>query len=195
MKYQVNLLPRELQAKPPPTGKKILLLVAVTILIGGLLAGYTALLIDYQAKKQLGQTLQQQLHTAQLVEQKIKEITAERSRVEQIASAQREILAKDHNWFIILEHVNRCVPPQATLTNISLIAPKQEEESPQTSPVISLQGSSPDLTTIGLLLDNLEQLACFKQLSLSWASESVLATEVPVLTFQITAQIAGDDDE
>jgi Tfp pilus assembly protein PilN len=194
MKYEVNLLPRELQPKPPPSGTRLVLLIVVTMLISGLLGGYAAFLLDYQAKQQLRETLQQQLLTVQVGEKKIKEIKDERLALEQTAAKQREILTQDRQWFIVLEEINQCVPPTTWLTSIKLTPLKQEKQD-KAPPVVLLSGTSADLTNIGGLLQNLQQLPHFKQVSLDWAKETVPLNGLPVLNFQITAQLAGDDDE
>lgn len=194
MKYEVNLLPRELQPKPPLSGRRLISIVVVTIIVTGLLGGYAAFLMNYQAKQQLNETLQQQLQTVQLTEDKIKGIRDERLNIEQIAAKQKEILTQHRQWFIILEEINQCVPPPAWLTSISL-TPLQNEQQDKVSPILLLAGTSPDLTNIGQLLYNLQQLPHFNQVSLDWARETVLSNGTPVLTFQIIARLPENVDE
>lgn len=193
MKYEVNLLPRELQPKPPLSNGKLIIIAVVTILVSGLLGGYAAFLMDYQAKQQMRETLQQQLQTVQLAEDKIKEIRDERLKIEQTAAKQREILTQHRYWSIILQEINQCVPPSTELTSISL-TPLQNEQPDKALPILLLTGTSPDLTNIGQLLDNLQQLPYFKQVSLDGARETVLS-KGPILTFQITARLPEDADE
>lgn len=193
MKYKVNLLPRELQPKPPPSGTRLALIGMVTILVCAMLGAYAAFIMDYQAKLQLKTPLQQQLTTSQAIKSKIKQINDEQSAVAEKTAAQQAILSQSLPWSLILEKINHHLPVGVYLTSINLTT---REDNEQTAPpvLLVLSGVSNDLANIGQVLNNLQQLHYFQWVSLDWAKETAV-NETSKLTFQITAQVAGDEND
>jgi len=193
--YKVNLLPPKLQREGIIDVRRLVLITGTTLVIAVMLGTYGAFLINYLSLKNDLAATKQQLASLEPVVLRVEKMRNERTELEAVLDEYNSILKKRMTWTNLLFDFNRLMPIDSWLTELEISSrnpPEQKAggDSPaQTAPkttvkpegqaqaqkeadtlpranMITFKGFSRTVPSIGIFMNNLSQLACFKEIKL-----------------------------
>lgn len=120
MSYKINLLPAELQSKPPVNLRRLFLLLLSIFVFAGLLASYGFFLWNYQqVSKQLG-NLNQNLPRIEREVARLEGIKKQRLDLERRSDQLEALLQTRQKWPGMLTALTKVVPGDVWLTSLRL---------------------------------------------------------------------------
>lgn len=178
--YDINLLPPELRPSEGISRKKLVLGFGVTTLV--LFLGFFVLLpmAYYQAESekihhysQEYALLQEKLQRVEFLEQKISRLGKEKEQLSRI-------IQKKSEWAKILNDFMDRIPQDVWLEHFAA-----GEDG-----TILMEGYSFSLASVGIMVDQLEQLSYTGLVTLVSAEQSLIRG-IPVIKFSLTCQLRG----
>lgn len=117
MNYRINLLPPELQPRPPVEGKRLAVIAGLTVLAALILIGGAGWLIrSYSQRVELA-AVQSQLDALQPVVHKVQAEQAEVQKLQAGAAALEGLLARHRVWKPVLDDIAGALPVDMWLTS------------------------------------------------------------------------------
>ncbi|OAT79862.1 PilN domain-containing protein [Desulfotomaculum copahuensis] len=118
MNYRINLLPLELQPRPPVEGKRLAVISGLTVLAALILIGGAGWLIkSYNQRVELA-VIQSQLASLSPVVRKVEADRAEEQKLQAGAAALEELLARHRVWKPVLDDIAQIVPVDIWLSSV-----------------------------------------------------------------------------
>jgi len=214
LRYRVNLLPNKLQRNISIDIGKLVKRVVVTLAVVSLFTGCGIFLFNfYSTKKELAAT-EKKFKQVQVAVKKVEAIKKERLDNEKAVDEFKELLKKRQTWACVLEDINYNLPADMWLESIDIYCagrqagpeqPAQEnktasgkqevgtgpeaEEQPAV-PVpdtLTVAGYSRTVTSVGILVNNLNQMPYFSSALLIELFEDEKYTAVK--KFRVSATI------
>ncbi|PHJ36854.1 hypothetical protein P378_18035 [Desulforamulus profundi] len=165
MNYRVNLLPVELQPKPPLSAKKFLSYLLCTLVFALFGFGYGYFQIELNSFREELQSLQQNQEQLQVTQARLSETSKQQQAMKNQINTFNHLMQERSTWPKFLYDLNERVPEGVWLAklNLSYIAEdeteskEQQSEGPERNPVpgkteeIATQPASPGKTPLRLL--------------------------------------------
>lgn len=158
MNYRVNLLPVELQPKPPLSAKKFLSYLLCTLVFALFGFGYGYFQIELNSFREELQSLQQNQEQLQVTQARLSETSKQQQAMKNQINTFNHLMQERSTWPKFLYDLNERVPEGVWLAklNLSYIAEdeteskEQQNEGPERNPVpgkteeIATQPASPE---------------------------------------------------
>ncbi|WP_333870605.1 hypothetical protein [Desulforamulus putei] len=127
MNYRVNLLPVELQPKPPISPKKFAVYLLCTLIVGGLGFGYGYFMTEIHSAKGELQSLDKEKEMLKGTETRINDISRQRQEMEAKINILNGLMKKTKSWPKFLQELNKHVPEGVWINKLYLIYQSPDE--------------------------------------------------------------------
>lgn len=131
MNYRIDLLPEELQSKPPVNLRRLLYIALTVLLTAGLLAIYGLFLWDYYRVSGELARLNERLPQIKRETARLEEIKKQRLDLEKRAGELEALIQNRRTWPGMLAEIARIVPGEVWLTSLRLEEGKEKQASAQ----------------------------------------------------------------
>ncbi|MGQ9824074.1 MAG: PilN domain-containing protein [Desulfotomaculales bacterium] len=128
MNYRIDLLPEELQSKPPVNLRRLLYIALTVLLTAGLLVIYGLFLLEfYRVSGELAR-LNERLPQIKRETARLEEIKRQRLDLEKRAGELEALIQNRRTWPGMLAEIARAVPGEVWLTSLRLEEVKENKE-------------------------------------------------------------------
>lgn len=212
MIYKVNLLPQNLQHEGNIDIRRLLTIGVVTLLATVLIIGYSFFVVNFMVmKKQLAEA-QQQLANLSPIVTRTEKMISERKEIEKSLDQYNSLIKKQVAWSDMFSDLNNVTPVDLWLNSMELSYKPDAKVTVGSSPVltgnenpvqpgqatgqsakagrpnvVTFNGASLTISSIGVFMNNLYQLPYFQEVKLIKASRDSQG-----IAFQITALLKDD---
>ncbi|MCL6449089.1 MAG: PilN domain-containing protein [Armatimonadetes bacterium] len=142
MNHRIDLLPEELQSKPPVNLRRLLYIVLTMLLTVGLLAIYGLFLWDYYRVSGELARFNERLPQIKKETARLEEIKRQRLDLEKRAGELEALIRNRRTWPGMLAEIARTVPGEVWLTSLRLEEGK-EKQAQKKSPADALSQTQP----------------------------------------------------
>ncbi len=134
MNYRIDLLPEELQSKPPVNLRRLLYIALTVLLTAGLLAIYGLFLWDYYRVSGELARLNERLPQIKRETARLEEVKRQRLDLEKRAGELEALIQNRRTWPGMLAEIARAVPGEVWLTSLRLEEVKEKQASAEKKP-------------------------------------------------------------
>lgn len=178
--YRINLLPPELRQDTPVDVRSVvrqaMVMTVIVLVVMGLLAFWWLV----QGKEREAASLQQRAKQLQQQVLQVQQLQKQRDQRRQQVASLEELVAQQLPWSQLLRDINDSLPQDTWFTRLTT---GQDH-------TLIIQGMAGSLTSVGVLMYQLQQLEHISQVSLRQAEEEQNG-DVAVIRFELLARLAG----